>query len=144
MELPSGSVTVMSYWLPCGWYVSESPGVTANVSVAAPQCKITFGPLVAPIGGGSAPWASARHFSIAVAAAWASGTPGDWLLSIPSVGAAGDVTFGRSNEPAGIVAFTSMLVAAMVDVSAFAARRMPVSLSIVISENSSTLPGLRT
>ncbi len=34
----------MSYWSPWGWYSTEFPGVTVKVSVAAPQCKITFGP----------------------------------------------------------------------------------------------------
>ena len=135
IRLPSGSVTTISYWSPCGWYSTEFPGVTAKVSVLAPQCKIIFGPFVARIGGGSAPWVSARHFSIAVAALCAWGTPGDLLASNPSVGAGGVVTIGTSNEPAGIVAFTSMLVAAMVDISDFAARRRPLPLSSVTSEN---------
>src|SRR6266566_6290881 len=99
--LPSGRVTVMLNWLLFGWYSIVLPGVTAKLSVAFPQRRFTFGPVVAGTAGGRVPLFSARHFSIAVAAACASGTPGDLLLSNPSVGVAALGTVGRSNEPAG-------------------------------------------
>src|SRR5262245_7131589 len=101
----------MSYWPSCGWYVREFPGVTAKLSVRPPQVKITFGPSVARSGGGSVPCASARHFSIALAAFCVSGTPGDLLLRQPGHSSAGEGTFGRSNEPAGILGLVSILVA---------------------------------